>query len=40
MTLNKKQYNDIKIYLTEKIREKLAIYNPETNSMPFHYRLL
>jgi len=40
MALLKQQYNEIKIYLTSKIREKLLGYNPETTSMPFHFRLL
>jgi len=40
MTLIKEQYNKIKEYLITKIRQKLASYNPETSSMPFHYRLL
>ena len=40
MALNKKQHNEIKQYLVQKIRQKLEIYDPETNSMPFHYRLL
>jgi len=40
MALTRKQYNEIKQYLIAKIRHKLTNYNPETNSMPFHYRLL
>ncbi len=40
MALTKEQHNEIKQYLISKIRQKLATYNPETNSMPFHYRLL
>lgn len=40
MSLTTKQHNEIKTYLVGKIREKLANYNPETDSMPFHYRLL
>lgn len=40
MSLNKTQHNDIKTYLLSKIREKLANYDPETSSMPFHFRLL
>ncbi len=40
MALTKEQHNEIKQYLITKIRQKLASYNPETNSMPFHYRLL
>lgn len=40
MALTKKQHNEIKQYLITKIRQKLTTYNPETNSMPFHYRLL
>lgn len=40
MALSSEQKSKINDYLTEKIREKLVNYNPETNSMPFHYRLL
>lgn len=40
MALTKQQHTDIKTYLIAKIREKLIKYNPETNSMPFHYKLL
>jgi len=40
MALSKQQHNKIKVYLISKIREKLAEYNPETTSMPFHFRLL
>lgn len=40
MALTKEQHNEIKQYLITKIRQKLTSYNPETNSMPFHYRLL
>lgn len=40
MALSKQQHNEIKTYLIAKIREKLIGYNPETTSMPFHYRLL
>lgn len=40
MALTKEQSKQIKDYLIEKIRNKLTTYNPETNSMPFHYRLL
>ncbi len=40
MALNKKQEEEIKQYLIEKIRKKLENYNPETKAMPFHYRLL
>jgi len=40
MALSKQQHNEIKVYLISKIREKLAEYNPETTSMPFHFRLL
>jgi len=40
MALNKKQHQDIKAYLISKIRAKLSDYNPETTSMPFHFRLL
>ena len=40
MALSKGQKKEIKIYLISKIRAKLAGYNPETTSMPFHFRLL
>jgi len=40
MALSKEQSKEIKEYLVGKIRHKLDNYNPETNSMPFHYRLL
>ncbi len=40
MALTTQQSKQIKDYLVEKIRQKLATYNPETNSMPFHFRLL
>ncbi|GAB4174858.1 MAG: TdeIII family type II restriction endonuclease [Calditrichia bacterium] len=40
MALTEEQHNEIKQYLITKIRQKLTSYDPETNSMPFHYRLL
>jgi len=40
MSITEKQQIIIKDYLIEKIRNKLNNYNPETHSMPFHYRLL
>lgn len=40
MALSKKQKQEIKTYLISKIRAKLAGYDPETKSMPFHFRLL
>lgn len=40
MALSKEQSKEIKEYLVGKIRHKLENYNPETDSMPFHYRLL
>jgi type II restriction enzyme len=40
MALTIQQSKQIKDYLVAKIRQKLANYNPETNSMPFHFRLL
>lgn len=40
MALTQQQQKEIKTYLVSKIREKLVGYNPETNSMPFHFRLL
>jgi len=40
MALSRQQHNEIKSYLISKIKEKLAKYDPETSSMPFHFRLL
>ncbi len=40
MALSIQQSKQIKNYLVGKIRQKLATYDPETSSMPFHFRLL
>jgi len=40
MPLTPNQKNEISDLLKEKIRHKLQDYSPETNSMPFHIRLL
>ncbi len=40
MPLNKQLANKIKDLLLKIIRKKLSSYNPETRSMPFHYKLL
>jgi hypothetical protein len=40
MALTTQQSKQIKDYLVEKIHQKLITYNPETSSMPFHFRLL
>lgn len=40
MALSKQQQGKIKNYLIAKVRKKLHTYNPETQSMPFHFRLL
>lgn len=40
MALTAQQNKQIKEHLVEKIRQKLVTYDPETNSMPFHFRLL
>ena len=40
MALTTQQSKQIKEYLVGKIRQKLTTYDPETNSMPFHFRLL
>lgn len=40
MSIAEKRQIGIKDHLVEKIRNKLSNYNPETQSMPFHYRLL
>ncbi|GIV29617.1 MAG: type II restriction endonuclease TdeIII [Bacteroidia bacterium] len=38
--LNKEQKRDIKNTIKESLRDKFLKYKPETNNMPFHYRLL
>ncbi len=40
MALSNDQKNHIKEVLKECIRSKFENYNPETDNMPFHYRLL
>ncbi|MEJ5285422.1 MAG: TdeIII family type II restriction endonuclease [Brevinematia bacterium] len=40
MSLPDKQKENIKNLITNCIRNKLENYKPESNSMPFHYRLL
>ena len=40
MALNKKQIEEIKNTIRESLRRKFQTYNPESNNMPFHYRLL
>lgn len=40
MSLSSQQREDIAELLRKQIRRKLAEYNPETNNMPFHTRLL
>ena len=40
MSLSTEQKQHIKSLLLEKIRKKLANYNPTTAAKPFHYRLL
>lgn len=40
MGLSSQQSKDIADILTQQIRRKLADYEPETNNMPFHVRLL
>ncbi len=40
MSLSQQQKKEIKTFLVLKIREKLSEYDPETSSMPFHFRLL
>ncbi len=40
MSLSNTQRSQITDLLTEKIRQKLADYSPETQNMPFHVRLL
>jgi len=40
MSLSKKTKNEIANLLKTIVREKLQKYKPETEHMPFHYRLL
>ncbi|MCS7144608.1 MAG: hypothetical protein NZ879_06265 [Archaeoglobaceae archaeon] len=40
MSLKKKTREDICNLLVEIVRAKLREYKPETNYMPFHFRLL
>jgi len=40
MALTKVQIDKIKDTVTESLKNKFSTYEPETNAMPFHYRLL
>src|SRR5437879_985633 len=40
MALSNEQVTSLEVLLSSQIRRKLAEYNPEPNSMPFHTRLL
>jgi len=40
MSLSKKTKNEIANLLKTIVRDKLQKYEPETEHMPFHYRLL
>jgi len=40
MALSKEQIKKIEITIRESLRKKFSTYRPETNNMPFHYRLL
>ncbi|MGC8691302.1 MAG: TdeIII family type II restriction endonuclease [Caldisericum sp.] len=40
MILDTKRESEIENVIKESLRTKFKIYKPETNSMPFHYRLL
>ncbi len=40
MALTKEQIKKIESIIRESLRDKLLTYKPETNNMPFHYRLL
>jgi len=40
MSLSIEQKQDVSFLLKQKIRDKLKKYSPETQSMPFHFRLL
>ena len=40
MALNNTQLNEIENVIKESLKTKFKTYKPETNNMPFHYRLL
>lgn len=40
MSLSRRQKQEVSSLLKQKIRNKLSKYSPETQSMPFHFRLL
>lgn len=40
MTLSKEHLKKIEITIKESLKNKFLTYKPETNNMPFHYRLL
>jgi len=40
MTLSEEQIERVKNTIKESLRQKFKSYKPETNNMPFHYRLL
>jgi type II restriction enzyme len=40
MALTKEQIKKVENTIRESLRNKFLTYNPETNNMPFHYRLL
>ena len=40
MNLTQEQKEKVENTIKESLRKKLLSYNPETNNMPFHYRLL
>jgi len=40
MALTKVQIDKIKDTVRESLKNKFSTYEPETNAMPFHYRLL
>lgn len=40
MPLSKEQWEKVENIIKDNLRKKFTTYKPETNSMPFHYRLL
>ena len=40
MSLSVEQKNNIEYAITKAVRDKLGNYSPETDEMPFHYRLI
>ena len=40
MPLSKEQWEEVENIIKDNLRKKFTTYKPETNGMPFHYRLL